>query len=146
MSQGFVWSTPISFFKEVSNPFLLQWKHSWDHNIKFLFLSSVMLQLPEFLFSVCSVYSLSCDALEALCGFMDSWIIIPFSQHSSDGPRLPTHKALPQCPPYLVKDQSPAVMWVQKMQHKSILESLAEARFKCTSSWRFRNLRMSVQQ
>lgn len=82
-------------FKAVFKPFILQWKYSLDQNIKFTFLSSVISQLPRFLFSVCSAYSLSPNALEATCGFMDSWLIISFSQLNFDGPRLAVYKNPP---------------------------------------------------
>lgn len=139
------------FFEAVFNPFILQWKYSWDLNIKFIFLSSVILQLPEFLFSVCSAYSLSSNALKAICRFIDNWIIIPFSQHNSGGPCLTVHKDVPQCTVTLQRIRAlvPCEFSNGKhtlqQQHESILESLAEARFKCTSLWWFENLRIAVQ-
>lgn len=144
------------FFKAVFNSLLLQWKYSRDRDIKFIFLSSVLLQLPGFPFTVCSAYSVSSNALEATCGFIDSWIIIPFSQLSLDGPRLTIHKDLPQhvltlqriratLPYEFSKCDCGKCTLQQQQQHESTLKSLAEARFKRTASWLFKNLRIPVQ-
>lgn len=100
--------------KAVFKSCFLQWKCSRDQNIKFIFLSSVISQLPRFLFSVCSAYSLSSNALEATCGFIDSWLIIPFNQLNFDGPCLTVYKDLPQCAVTLPKDHSHVVMRVQQ--------------------------------
>lgn len=99
--------------RQFSKPFLLQWKYSWDQNIKFIFLSSVISQLPSFLFSVCSAYSLSPSAPEATRGFIDSWLIILFSQLNFDGPRLAVYKDLPQRAVTLPEDLSHIVMPVR---------------------------------
>lgn len=114
-------------FKAVFKPFLLQWKYSWDQNIKFIFLSSAISQLPRFLFSVCNTYSLSSNALEATCGFTDSWLIIPFSQLNFDGPCLAVYKDLPQRAVTLPKDHSHVVMWVQQTQLWEMHPSAAAA-------------------
>jgi len=142
-------------FKAVFKPYFLQWKYSWDQNIKFIFYSSVISQLPRFLFSVCSAYSLSSNALEATRGFIDSWLIIPLSQLNFDGPRLAVHKDPPQC---AFTSQTAMLSCefskhncgkctLRLQQNESILKSLAEVRFKWRATHQkehFKNLRMPV--
>lgn len=117
-------------FKAVFKPSLLQWKYSWEQNIKFIFLSSVISQLPRFLFSICSTYSLSSKALEATHGFTDSWLIIPFSQLNFNGPRLTVYKDLPQCTVTLPKDHSHAVTRVQQTR-------LRETHSLSSAAWQY---------